>query len=152
VARCDGKGACGEPVERGCFPFVCGDSACKATCAGDADCAEGNRCLDGACIAVLSCEAARGVLKDLSGAVVKECGLYRCSVPMGVCLDTCASTADCVGSATCTSKGTCELAPRPAEEDGGCGCRAAGPPLPSGPGLGALAVALALGVLRRRAR
>jgi MYXO-CTERM domain-containing protein len=147
VARCDGKGSCGAPVERPCFPYACGEGACLATCAGDADCAEGNRCQGGSCVVALACEAARGLLRDSTGAVVKECGLYRCEPAEGACLSACASTADCINGALCTSKGTCEPPPRLAPEESGCGCRAA--PLPAAPGA-SLALLLALALLRRR--
>jgi hypothetical protein len=150
VARCDGRGTCGAPVERACLPYACGEGACRSDCRSDADCAPGNRCVDGSCAALLACDPARGLLRDSTGALAKECGLYSCSPLDGSCLIACRSTAECVGGAVCTSRQTCELPPRPAGSSAGCGCSLAPVAPPRGLLLASLASLLLLGSRRLR--
>src|SRR5262249_20017958 len=44
AAGCDGHGQCPDAETKTCEPFVCGASACKTSCAADADCRPGSRC------------------------------------------------------------------------------------------------------------
>jgi hypothetical protein len=48
-STCDGAGTCVTPTSSSCFPFACGATACKATCAVDADCAPFATCVNGSC-------------------------------------------------------------------------------------------------------
>ncbi|HEY3353623.1 MAG TPA: dickkopf-related protein, partial [Polyangia bacterium] len=77
-AACDGVGNCPAPALAACAPYVCGQAACKTSCAGDADCVPGDYCdalghcapklaLGGACGAdtqCLSSHCADGVCCD----------------------------------------------------------------------------------------
>src|SRR5690606_8974751 len=49
-AYCDGAGACPEPEEQPCAPYVCGADACLGDCASDLDCADGQYCSAGICV------------------------------------------------------------------------------------------------------
>jgi MYXO-CTERM domain-containing protein len=139
VALCDGKGMCGESVGRDCFPYLCGADACQASCARDADCAAGTRCQGGLCVTLASCDEARGVLRSADGAVIKECGLYRCIPTEGTCRTTCQSSADCLTGNACTAAGACAPAPAPESGAASCACSTPGsapsPDHPWGPAL-----------------
>jgi hypothetical protein len=48
--QCDGNGACVPGTEVACFPYLCGDDACRTSCVSDADCAPAAHCdADGQC-------------------------------------------------------------------------------------------------------
>ncbi len=51
AAFCDGRGACGTPRSTMCNPYVCGATSCLSMCTTDADCATGNTCEAGHCVA-----------------------------------------------------------------------------------------------------
>ena len=92
---CDGAGTCGIPASSSCFPFACGTSACKATCANDNDCAMPASCISGSC-----------GLKP-NGAVCSsgtECKSAICA--QGVCCGT-ACTGTCMSCALSGAAGTC---------------------------------------------
>lgn len=49
AASCDGMGNCPAAVVATCAPYRCVDAACGTTCATDADCDGGTRCIAGRC-------------------------------------------------------------------------------------------------------
>lgn len=49
AATCDGGGACKVGSSVGCGAYVCGTSACKTSCASNADCTTGHTCKSGVC-------------------------------------------------------------------------------------------------------
>jgi uncharacterized repeat protein (TIGR01451 family) len=51
AASCNGAGACPAASTTACTPYACGATACKTTCAADADCVAGDYCNAGACVA-----------------------------------------------------------------------------------------------------
>src|SRR5204862_55170 len=46
---CNGTGTCNPGPTSTCTPYLCGPTACKTTCAGNADCAAPNVCIGTAC-------------------------------------------------------------------------------------------------------
>jgi hypothetical protein len=44
ASTCNGEGTCVLGSAISCFPYVCGDDACKPSCLSNADCAAGNSC------------------------------------------------------------------------------------------------------------
>jgi hypothetical protein len=91
VSTCDGAGAC-KPALKTCAPYVCGATACLASCTKSADCASGNYCLSGACVKVL------GLGKACGGP--EECG-------SGFCADgVCCSVASCGAGSSCAAEST----------------------------------------------
>jgi PA14 domain len=53
--QCDGQGACRKPAATTCGNFQCQDAtACKTTCAADADCRPPNHCFSTACGGVVA--------------------------------------------------------------------------------------------------
>jgi len=98
-STCDGAGACVTPAATSCFPFACGAAACKATCAGDADCEAPAVCANGLC-----------GLKSPGAACAEdaECASSFCA--QGVCCKTaCAGT--CLSCALASTAGTCAPVP-----------------------------------------
>jgi MYXO-CTERM domain-containing protein len=77
-----------------------------------------------------------------------DCAPYRCT-STGTCLQSCASTADCVTQLTCNSDGLCVEPVAAAEEAAGCSCRTTGGHRSSGFGA-SLALLGLLGVARWR--
>src|SRR6202023_4223481 len=53
-AACDGAGRCPAPQAQACAPYVCGPTACLGNCASNADCAAGDWCSAGVCVALLA--------------------------------------------------------------------------------------------------
>jgi hypothetical protein len=54
AAVCDGSGSCPALTTTSCGHYVCGATACKTGCAGDADCSTGNLCYQGSCASSLT--------------------------------------------------------------------------------------------------
>lgn len=90
---CDGAGRC-KDVPRACAPFACDATApkCQTSCASPADCAAGNTCVSGACVA----------LSKLGDACSDA---SRC--PAGAfCTDgVCCAEASCGSGAACNAAG-----------------------------------------------
>jgi hypothetical protein len=98
-ASCDGAGACVTPPASSCFPFQCGGTVCKATCAADADCASPAVCVGGSC-------GLKGRGKTCADGT--ECASTFCA--QGVCCDNaCAGT--CTSCALPSSLGMCTNVP-----------------------------------------
>jgi len=97
VSTCDGAGTC-KPASKTCSPYVCGPTACLASCTKNEDCGAGNYCKTGACVKV------EGLGKACSAAA--ECS-------SGFCADgVCCATASCGEGSSCadalsTTPGTC---------------------------------------------
>lgn len=51
AANCAGTGACPPVQTRACTPYICGPTACGTSCLSDAECASGNYCASGTCVA-----------------------------------------------------------------------------------------------------
>ena len=96
-ASCAGTGSCPALTTQSCGAYICGATACKTTCAGDADCASGNYC-DGtnACVPKKALAAACG-------------GDHECT--SGNCVDGFCCNASCNGECEACdvtgSVGTC---------------------------------------------
>jgi hypothetical protein len=91
---CDGTGACGAPAAKTCAPYACGATACKSTCASDADCDATAYCVGTSCV----------VGKKPDGhacGVGSECSSTFCEG--GVCCDkACGGACQACGTGTCT--------------------------------------------------
>jgi hypothetical protein len=98
-STCDGAGACVTAAASSCFPFRCGASACKATCAADADCEAPAVCTNGSC-----------GLKSPGAACADgaECASGSCA--QGICCRT-ACTGKCLSCALAATAGTCTPVP-----------------------------------------
>jgi hypothetical protein len=98
-STCDGAGACVTPPATSCFPFRCGASACKATCAANADCEAPAVCFNGSCgLKPPGATCADGT----------ECGSGFCA--QSVCCRT-ACTGTCLSCALAATAGTCTPVP-----------------------------------------
>jgi hypothetical protein len=95
LSACDGAGACVTPTTSSCFPYRCGNDACKATCTADADCLPPAVCVNGGC--GLKPNGAQCGNKN-------ECLSGFCE--QGVCCGT-ACTGVCKSCALSASRGTC---------------------------------------------
>jgi hypothetical protein len=103
---CDGNGACGPGGTTPCAPYICGQKACKTSCASDNDCVGGTTCLNNLC----------GQKKGNGTAcgAGSECASGNCAD--GVCCD-----AGCGG--LCQA---CTAAKKGGGADGSCGNVVAG--------------------------
>ncbi len=123
-STCDGQGACVTPAASSCFPFQCGDSVCKASCATDLDCAAPAVCTNGSCglkglgktcadgTECQSTFCAQGVCCD--GACEGTCQSCVLSGSLGHCANIADGNSDprgrCVdqGASTCGADGACD--------------------------------------------
>jgi hypothetical protein len=88
ASSCNGSGACVTPTTKACTPYICGTNACLTTCTTNANCATGNQCSGGACVAC-------------SGGVCCASGQVNCS---GTCVTTTSDVNNCGGCGTkCTA-------------------------------------------------
>ncbi|MBI3200834.1 MAG: hypothetical protein HYZ29_04755 [Myxococcales bacterium] len=148
---CAGNGVCEPGEAHSCSPYVCGTDKCKKSCEKNADCSSGYVCApDKTCSpAGNTCSDDHTVLSP--DGLKKDCSPYKCE--LGACKTACESVDDCVLPAVCSaSDKTCRAPSKPAGDESGCGCRAAGAERRFSPGaLGALALVLAFSLRRRKA-
>jgi MYXO-CTERM domain-containing protein len=124
----------GSTEDAGSSPSADGGST--TMCIMDADCAGGERCVDGMCQRV-ACTAA----SDCAGGM---------TCVEGMCRNLCSADAECAGGEVCdTDMGHC--VPVGSLDDGGCGCRVASPRTPTWP-LAALPLVVVGMLLRLRRR
>lgn len=73
---CDGAGTCDVGGAVSCAPYACGATECRSSCTGDADCAPGNTCIDGACNPAHALQipnaSARVLVSDTAGLFTDE--------------------------------------------------------------------------------
>jgi hypothetical protein len=149
-ARCDGNGACPPAITKPCDPFVCdpATSACKTSCAADADCATaGDHCIAGMCVTGSTCDKDGHTAVDPAGNRT-ECSPYACS--SGTCATSCMSVDDCAVPNVCDPTGHC-IAPSAgsAGSSGGCAVGARGAPETGAPWAVFLAACTIAGAKRR---
>ena len=132
-----------------CAPYVCDGThqECPAACSSDSECVAGNPCnvAAHACVAGGTCDGDHTTV-GANGSKL-DCAPYKC-IDGGGCRQTCASVDDCVAPTACDPTGHCVTAAPPS--DSGTGCAASGSPRAPGSFGGALGLAFALVVLRRR--
>jgi Cellulose binding domain len=105
---CNGTGTCLATTGSSCGAYVCGASACKVSCAADADCVAPNVCVGGACTKKpLGTTCAAGT----------ECGSGLCQ--QGVCCAS-ACTGTCQSCALSGTAGTCTNVPTGQDPLGQC--------------------------------
>lgn len=102
AGACDGVGLCALPTTKNCLPYACDSTAgdCKASCAGDTDCAQGATCntTTGKCaVAGATCKDATTVA--LPNGQTQSCSPYKCVG--GACQQQCATPSDCAPGYTC---------------------------------------------------
>jgi hypothetical protein len=148
ATTCDGSGTCPAAQTRPCQPFACGGSACKTSCASDADCKAGFQCnaTTGACAAGDRC--AGSVVTHVDGTTT-DCAPYVCE-SSGKCKTSCAATSDCVSPKLC-SEGACVDPPSEVAADTG-GCAVAERGAGTGAGLAAWPIGLVVAAVTRRRR
>jgi hypothetical protein len=113
-STCDGVGACVTPGSSSCFPYRCGTSVCKGSCAADADCATPAVCIAGSC-------GLKGPGKTCADGT--ECLSKFCA--QGVCCNS-ACNGTCQSCALPASMGVCGSVPNGAADPQGT-CQNAGP-------------------------
>jgi hypothetical protein len=96
---CSGGGACVPTTSGGCAPYVCGATACKTTCGGDADCSAG-----AFCDATGHCAYKANVGNPCATDAACGAGLW-CTNNICCTAQTC-GTGDCVNRGT--EKGVCK--------------------------------------------
>jgi hypothetical protein len=149
---CDGLGACQTVTPSKCGRYRCDDGGCLTTCKTDDDCSDGFRCDGDTCITrkarCLDDTTSESIPPDGSAPLKSSCLPYRCDVT-GECLRTCATTADCAGSATCDATNrTCVLpSVGPTTDGSGCAMGRRG-----STATGALVLAVCVLARRRRRR
>jgi len=152
---CDGAGKCVSSTNS-CAPFLCAESACSDGCETDLDCTSAAWCDQGSCEDKLadgaSCKPSKPQVclsKICTNEVCcqqPDCAPYRCGLD-GLCLDSCESSGDCVAGFVCDAHSVC-VQKYPIVVQGGC---TVGPPPRSDDcALLIAAIALALGLGRRR--
>ncbi|MDI3284233.1 kelch repeat-containing protein [Polyangium sp. 15x6] len=150
---CDGKGG-SNPELASCGGFLCGDDACKTSCASDADCGEDFFCEDAACKALPfdgRCDGDHTIRIPEGGRKPdgrdEDCGPIKCVPATSECKPTCVSVLDCVGERICSLDGRCiEPPPSPPPPS----CSAAPGSRSTSAGLALLTALVALAGRRRR--
>ncbi|AGP36861.1 hypothetical protein [Sorangium cellulosum] len=156
---CDGDGREKAPVVERCGGenggFKCEDeSACKTSCASDADCIKDFICSDGVCIDLEEvgprCDGEH-TLRAAGGDT--DCTPYRCPPGGGACASPCRSVADCVDGMVCDLANQCVPQLDPSQVPS-CSCGVVGASTERAPALASvlLGAAAALAGLRRRQR
>ncbi len=115
---CNGSGICTAGATTSCSPYVCGATACAATCAGDATCVAAAYCAGGKCLP----KASNG--SECSTAA--SCTSGHCVD--GVCCDG-ACTGTCVACSnvkTGSTDGKCTSVKDKTDPDNECAAAAAG--------------------------
>jgi hypothetical protein len=96
---CNGAGVCQAGTQSLCTPFVCGATACLATCASNNDCVSPNTCIGNLC----------GKKSDGAACTTgAECVHGNCNQST-CCLTAC--TGKCQSCALAGSLGTCKFVP-----------------------------------------
>jgi len=158
-STCD-NGACQAKAPRTCAPYACSlaSSRCRVECETEADCAAGNQCVAKQCQPKPSgsCVGPQ-LLKTQDGREI-QCIAYKCQGDR--CKESCASVEDCQDGFACDSSGRCILETAAllgagggggsSAEKGGCGCKVAGEPRPSGQSAALAALVVAAFFGRRR--
>src|SRR5581483_1866233 len=106
-----------------CGAYACGPTACKTTCASDADCAQGNTCdvATSKCVSGATCDGDHTVTG--ANGEKQDCSPYKCS-QTGGCEQQCTSVTDCVSPDVCDETQRC-VAPASGDQGapaGGCAC------------------------------
>jgi len=148
---CDGTGKCSAPVVVSCGAFACDaiTLSCRTTCATSLDCAPGNTCDKGACVAKAGVCSEDGRELIASDGKRSACSPYACRDDR--CQTACESSTDCAVGFLCdlTAK-TCSPLPTGGGESSDSGGCTFGTKTAPGSGVFVL-IALAL-LARRRAR
>jgi len=154
ASTCDGAGNCPTPTKADCAPYACGGTACKTSCAGDADCGGANVCdtKTGRCVVAVSAKCSPDGQSSIPTDPTKPavgCAPYVCDVSTGGCATRCASSRDCASGNACdVPSGECKpLTDPPTDSGGGCAYGGASSPLASALGLALVGLA---GRRRRR--
>jgi hypothetical protein len=93
---CDGAGTCVVPASSSCFPFGCGISACKATCAADGDCAMPASCISGSCGLKTNGAVCSGGTECKSGVCAQ--GVCCATACNGTCMSCALSASGAAGT------------------------------------------------------
>ncbi len=118
AATCS-AGVCGASTKTPCAPFACAGDACATSCTGDESCAPGFVCAGTACVKPFGqCSKDKTAVLDVDGKP-SSCAPLLCKD--GACLQTCATTDDCVPGTVCLS-GQCVPPAAVASTDDGGGC------------------------------
>lgn len=130
ATNCTGTGpTCPAAVTKNCAPYVCGATACKTSCATDADCSTGNWCNGNLCVPKLgngnACASGNSCTSGLcidgvccNGACTGECEACDVAGKVGTCSPVtgaphgsrtpCATDASlCGGTCNGTTRTTC---------------------------------------------
>jgi hypothetical protein len=108
---CDGAGRC-KDVPRACAPYVCDATACKTSCVSPVDCAAGNTCVSGVCVALSKLgDACTDASRCPAGTFCTDgvcCGEASCG--SGAVCNTSGKPGSCAKTkaTTCTSASECE--------------------------------------------
>lgn len=98
-STCNASGQCVASRSRTCSPFACNGDTCFTACSGNAQCAEGEFCVNGSC----------GLKpRGADCAAAQECQSGFCA--QGVCCDSACSGA-CMACNLTASAGTCTPVP-----------------------------------------
>jgi len=108
---CDGVGACGDPTQTACDPYVCGANACLTQCQTDTDCIDTHYCE----LSSNSCVAKKAVPEACEGN--NQCVSGFCAD--GLCCSTACNT-ECEACNLAGSEGTCTFHPQDSDPEDDC--------------------------------
>ncbi|MFO0608769.1 MAG: dickkopf-related protein [Polyangiales bacterium] len=127
AATCDGRGSCSPARSRDCGRYACSATACRTSCDTDVECAAGNFCRDGMCVASIpngmactaSSQCVSGMCVDgvcCNAACDGQCEACNVEGSAGTCTPTMGaprgSRPACAGMGSCA--GTCDGSSRTA--------------------------------------
>ena len=105
AASCAGTGSCPAIESHSCGNYACAGTDCGAQCNADTDCSTGSRC-DGTahtCSNGATCDGAHTVVSP--DGTQKDCSPMNCAG--STCIDSCATSADCVAGFVCDATRSC---------------------------------------------
>ena len=110
--NCNGNGTCNAGTTTACGTYACNGTVCRTTCASSSDCALGNICSSGACVAAKANGAACGAAGECASLFCVD-GICCESACVGACVA-------CASAKTSQPDGICRAIPGGSDPDNEC--------------------------------